>query len=369
MRFLLSGGGTAGHAYPALAVAGVLRDAGHDVALAGTPEGMEARLAREAGIDFIEFGSSGWDRSRPWTFVTGVVGMALSTLRALKTLRRTRPEAVLGFGGYVSIPLGSAAAVIGVPLVLHEQNAIPGLANRFLSRWATRVAVTCAGSEAYLRRPERATVTGDPVREGILTATREDGRRSLGLDEGDTVLLVFGGSRGARHINTATIALYERLMAVAGLSVVHVAGRAEAGSVRSALGALPSWDPGRYHVEEYIEEMGGAIAAADLVVARAGATSIAEVTALGRPAVLVPYPYATDDHQTLNARAVENAGAAVVVADSDLDGDVYATELLGLLTDGARRDRMARASASLARPGAARAVADLAVGAARRDRK
>lgn len=272
----------------------------------------------------------------------------------------------MGFGGFVSVPVALAAIARRVPLALHEQNSVPGAANRALSRWARSVAVTYSGSVARLAHPDRAVHTGDPVRAQVLSASREAGRRALGLDAGALMLLVFGGSRGARHINEATISAHDRLMAVEDLVVVHVAGRAECDAVRARVDGLPSRDPSRYHVMDYIEDMGSAIAAADLVVARAGATSIAEITAVGRASVLVPYPYATDDHQRLNAEAVAEAGGAVVVADAGLDTQEYPSAVEGLLQDPARRDTMAVAAAGLGRPDAASAVADVLLAAATR---
>lgn len=207
-------------------------------------------------------------------------------------------------------------------------------------------------------------LTGNPVRETVLSADRARGRASLGLTEEAVVLLVFGGSRGAQHVNDTMIGLAPQLMEVESLQVLHVAGRIEAASVaervRSALGG----DESRYRVVEYIDAMGDAIAAADAVVARAGATSIAEITAIGRAAVLVPYPYATDDHQTLNARAVAEAGGAEVVSDAELGTDRFRDAVNGLVSDAMRRNNMAAASAALGRRDAAERVAALVLDAA-----
>lgn len=321
-----------------------------EVTFVGSPNGLEARLVPEAGVRFVGLPARGFDRSRPLSLVTSSLLLAVSTVRALWLLLRRRPDVVVGFGGYASIPVGVAAATLGVPLVLHEQNSVAGLANRQLSRWACAVATTYEASTAGLRHPERAVLTGNPVRPEIVSSTREEGRARLGLGPDELVLLVFGGSRGARHLNDATVALYPRLRTVPRLRVLHVAGRIEAASVVERLAALGG--DTRYRVLDYLDDMGSAIAAADLVVARAGATSIAEITALGRPAVLVPYPYATDDHQTKNAAAVEQAGGALIVPDADLDGPAYADAVLRLLMDGEARDRMAAASVALGRPSA-----------------
>jgi UDP-N-acetylglucosamine--N-acetylmuramyl-(pentapeptide) pyrophosphoryl-undecaprenol N-acetylglucosamine transferase len=329
------------------------------VTFVGTPTGLEARLVPEAGISFYPLAARGFDRARPWTLITAAAVAVVSTWRAWRLIGRTRPAAVVGFGAYVSLPVGAAAALRGVPLVLHEQNSVPGLANRVLSRWAHSVGVTYEESIAALARPERATVTGNPVRAEVLSSSRVAGRRTLGLADTDLVLLVFGGSRGARHLNEALVRLRERLLAIDGLRVMHVAGPREADSVREALRVSGGDGDCRWRVVDYLPAMGDAIAAADLVVCRAGATTLAEITALGAPAVLVPYPYATDDHQTKNASALVAHGAAHLVADADLDADAFGDELVTLLTDGGRRATMSAAARTLGRPDAARHVTEL----------
>jgi UDP-N-acetylglucosamine--N-acetylmuramyl-(pentapeptide) pyrophosphoryl-undecaprenol N-acetylglucosamine transferase len=359
VRFVLSGGGTAGHIYPALSVAERLSAGGRDeVLFVGTPQGLEARLVPEAGVAFTGLPASGFDRSRPWTLITSSVRIALSTVRAYRLLGRLSPDAIVGFGGYVSIPVGVAARMQRVPLVLHEQNAVPGLANRVLSRWADSVATTYASSVDRFRHPERVIVTGNPVRPAVLTSEVSRGREVMGLAQDSVVVLVFGGSRGARHLNEAVMRVAADVLGITGVEVVHVAGRAEVEGVRAEVESK-ALDQKRWHVYEYLEDMGSALAASDLIVARAGATSIAEITVLGRPAILVPYPYATDDHQTLNAAAMAAAGAAVVVADDELDGSRFDDALLSLLSDAERRANMAAASKALGRPGAAEDVADL----------
>jgi UDP-N-acetylglucosamine--N-acetylmuramyl-(pentapeptide) pyrophosphoryl-undecaprenol N-acetylglucosamine transferase len=358
VKVLMSGGGTAGHVYPALTVAERLLDAGHDsVTFVGTPGGLEARLVPEAGVAFSGLPARGFDRSRPLSLALALAVIAISTLRMIARMARNRPDVVVGFGGYVSLPVGFAAAALRVPLVLHEQNSVPGLANRYLSRWASRVAITYPGSRVALRHPERVVVTGNPVRAAVLQADPVEGRRRHGVLPGERLLVVFGGSRGARHINEAMVRIAPLLLADGSVRVLHVAGRDEVATVRDGLGVLAE-DP-RYRLVEYLDDMGHALAAADVVVARAGATSIAEITALGRPAVLVPYPYATDDHQTLNAEACASAKAAYVVPDGELDSDEFGGLVVGLLSDAARRDTMAAASRGLGVPDAAERLVDV----------
>lgn len=351
-----------------------LRAAGRDeVLFVGTPDGLEARLVPEAGVSFAPLAARGFDRSRPWTLVTSGALIGASTLRARGLLGRWRPDVVVGFGGYVSIPVGLAARIRSVPLVIHEQNSVPGLANRILSRWACCAAVTYPESAARLKHPDRVVITGNPVRSTVLTSGRERGRALFGVPSDALLLLVFGGSRGARHLNSALIAVRDRLVAFPNVHVIHITGRTEAATVREALaakkgqtagvGIAPRGEEagaGRWKVLEYVDDMGAALAAADLVVARAGATSLAEITALGRPALLVPYPYATDDHQTTNAAALAESGAAEVIADADMDTPRFGDALVRLLADGGARATMAAASARLARPEAAAHVADVA---------
>ena len=359
MRTIVSGGGTAGHIHPALSVAGLLAGEHDEVTFIGTPGGLEARLVPEAGVTFLPLPASGFDRSRPWTVLTSSVVVASSAVRAWLLMGSRRPDVVVGFGGYVSIPVGLAAVVRRVPLVLHEQNSVPGLANRLLSRWAAAVAVTYEESARHLRHPARAVVTGNPVRTEMSCASREKSRSAMGATDEEIVVLAFGGSRGARHLNTALVGLCTRLMAVPGVRVVHVAGQVEAPAVREALSSCAGFDASRWQVHGYLEDMAGALTAADLVLARAGATSIAEISTVGRAAILVPYPFATDDHQTANAATMVEHGAAVLVADSELDGDCFAEALLGLIGDSQARATMAAASRELGRPDAADRVARL----------
>ncbi len=332
----------------------------HDeVVFVGTPNGFESRLVPERGVPFEALEASGYDRARPLTLVTSSVRIALSTYRAWRRIGTQRPDVVIGFGGYVSIPVGFAAVLRRVPLVLHEQNSVPGLANRVLSRWARSVGVTYEESAAGLAHPSRARVTGDPVREGIFDASRTKGREALGLPPDALVLLVFGGSRGARHLNMAVSALRKRLLAIEGLYVVLVTGRAEYETVR-AVGWADSANDERFILREYVDDMGSAICAADLVVGRAGATSIAELTVLGAPCILVPYPYATDDHQTKNARSMVEHGAAVLIGDNELDDQRFGDEVVRLLLDPQQRASMAAASLALGRRDATAGVIRLA---------
>lgn len=340
----------------------------HDeVEFVGTPDGLEARLVPEAGVAFTPLSAAGFDRARPWTLITSTARVLISTVRALGLIGAKRPDVVVGFGGYVSIPVGLAAAIRGTPLVLLEQNSVPGLANRFLSRWAKAVGVTYAESIEGLVHPERAVVVGNPVRKAVLSSTRDAGRRALGVGPDACVLLVFGGSRGARRINQAVVEARGRLLELADLVVIHVTGHGEYESVKESLDSAGGDAGGRWRLLEYYDDMGGAIAACDLVLARAGATSIAEMTVLGAPAVLVPYPFATDDHQTRNAATLVEHGAVRLIPNAELTAERLADVLVPLLRDADQRATMSAASRQMGRPDATERVVALCRGAATGD--
>jgi UDP-N-acetylglucosamine--N-acetylmuramyl-(pentapeptide) pyrophosphoryl-undecaprenol N-acetylglucosamine transferase len=362
MRVVVSGGGTAGHINPALAVARELKQRGCEVFYAGNPTGIEARLAPRAGLPFIPFSASGFDRSKPWTMVTSSIKVLFSAIKARSWLVREHIDVVVGFGGYVALPVGMAAHWLHIPLVVHEQNSYPGIANRALARHACIIALTYDDARLHLNPAPAARIvlTGNPVRESVLTATRRRGRELLDVGDDVTLLLVFGGSLGARHLNAAIVALKEQLLSCTDLVIVQVTGPGEYDVVRERL-ALTHQQEAVWKLMPYCDQMGDVLAACDMAVCRAGATTLAEVTALHVPVLLVPFPFATADHQTRNASSLVAAGAAVLVADDALDGGL-APVLFDLLDHPEKRSRMAEAYDVLPGGDAARELVDLIVG-------
>lgn len=365
---LMAGGGTAGHVFPAIAVAQELRSLAPDLepVFVGVPDRLEARLVPEAGFRLHHIEAVSIPR-RPSPRLLKVPGALRAGVRRCRDLiGEEHAVAAVTFGGYVSFPLDRAAWREQLPLVVHEQNSIPGLTNRLAARWADRVAVTFPGSAQRFRRPERCAVTGNPVRSDVLALDR-DGRRAaarerFGLAPDVTTLLVFGGSQGARSLNRAVVEAHIRWGNTT-LQILHAAGRG--GYAQAAAGwerARAAGSGPRVELVDFIEDMADAYAASDVVVCRAGATSIAELTALGLPAVLVPYPHATADHQTENARALERTGGAVVVEDADLDAVTLVAAVQPLLDDAARYAEIARASRAFGRRDAATNVARLVLG-------
>jgi UDP-N-acetylglucosamine--N-acetylmuramyl-(pentapeptide) pyrophosphoryl-undecaprenol N-acetylglucosamine transferase len=328
---------------PALAVADALRADGAEVAFIGGDR-AEAELVPKAGYELHTIAVEGVSRSNPLHAIRALVRAVLAVPRTRAILKELRPDAVLGGGGYVTAPVGLAALSLRIPLVLTEADSHLGLANRLLARGARRVCLAFAISG---REGSRYRVTGRPI--PVPDADRTTARVRFGIAEGETCVLVFGGSLGARSINLAAIDAF----ANGAFHVLHIAGRRDYPELAGR--ELPP----RYDLREYLnlDELAQALAAADLVIARSGG-SVFEIAAYGLPAILVPYPYASADHQTANARWMADAGAAVVIPDAELSGERLASEVAVLLGDRVRLAAMARASRSLARPEAAREVAD-----------
>ncbi len=345
---LIAGGGTGGHVFPGLALADALRARGLQVGFVGTPAGLEARAVPAAGypIDLIpgrQVRGGGIGRA-----AGGVVALASGVARARRLLVAHRPRLVVGVGGYASVAAVVAARLGRRPVVLMEQNAFPGLANRTLGRLARRVCLGFAEASSFF--PAGRTVhTGNPIRPAVLAVPPSPPHDRLGL-------LIFGGSQGATHINDAAVAALGALGdAARALRITHQTGPADQARIAAAYAGLGL----DVRVEAFITDMGAAYRAADVVVARAGAMSCAEITAMGLPSVLIPYPYAADDHQRRNAEVLAAAGAATVILDRALDGPRLVSALAPLVGDSAARDAMASRARALGRPDAANTAADV----------
>jgi len=341
-----------------MAVADELRASGAEVSFLGTRERIEADLVPAAGyeIDFVKV--RGIDRGNRLRAAAAGVEAIGAAGTALRVLWRRRPDVVMGGGGFVAGPAGLAAVLARVPLVLTEADSHLGLANRLLARQARRV---CLAFPIAGREGERYLVTGRPVPEAVLVADRGAARDRFAISPGARCLLVMGGSQGARSINECALAaLAER--DGRDFDVIHLAGKRDFTQLEQRLAAASHGD--RYTLLAYEPDLGDCLAACDLVLGRAGG-SIFELTAAGRPAVLVPYPFAAGGHQDSNAAWMAEAGAATVIRDSELDAGRLAAELGGLLHDEQRLAAMTKASAALAMPDAARRIADEVLEAAR----
>ncbi|HLS88795.1 MAG TPA: undecaprenyldiphospho-muramoylpentapeptide beta-N-acetylglucosaminyltransferase [Sphingobacteriaceae bacterium] len=367
MRVVLTGGGTGGHIYPALALAEELRrhDPHVNLLYVGSRTGLEGRIVPAAGIPFVAIPARGLVGKSMMDRVRGVAALLQGMAAARKILTDARPWVVVGTGGYVSGPVGMMAAIMGIPLIVHEQNAFPSVTNRLLSPRAAAVAVPFPAVGDAFPRARRVVVTGNPVRPAILAADGREARRQLALDGFRRVVLVTSGSRGAQRINEAAHALAASLPEDTAL--LWVTGERYYDDVLARLqeAGLAPGPPGPLRIRPYLEEMELALAAADLAVTRAGGISLAEVTARGLPAVVVPSPHVTHDHQRHNARVLAGAGAAVMLEDDQCTGEALARIVGQLLADEERLAAMAAASGALGVPDAARRLAQLVLETAR----
>ncbi|WP_041916014.1 undecaprenyldiphospho-muramoylpentapeptide beta-N-acetylglucosaminyltransferase [Pseudodesulfovibrio mercurii] len=346
-RVILTTGGTCGHIFPALAVATALREYNHGARLLfmGGP-GPEGDLARKNGLEFLELPASGVMGKGVTGVLSGLGWLGTGIPKALYEVWRFRPDAVIGFGGYAGFCPVLAGRVLGIPTAVHEQNSVPGVTNKVLGRMVRRVFLSFPDTMGVFP-PQKTFLTGNPVRPEIFKA----GERRRGRTPGKR-LFVFGGGQGARPINDAVIEALPTFME-AGITLVHQAGRIDFSRVRAAYQAAGA-DPAQ--VREFIEDMGAEYAACDLVVCRSGASTVFEIAAAGAPAIFVPFPQATHDHQTMNARAMSDIGASVLLPQSGLSGAALADRVLGLLADRERLTTMETAARSMARQFAARDI-------------
>lgn len=360
LRIVFAGGGTGGHIFPALAIADALRvlRPGTEMLFIGTRDKIEARVVPRAGYRFESIWISGFQRRFALRNLLFPFKVGVSLMQSFVCLRQFRPHVAVGTGGYVSGPVLWMASVLGVPVVLHESNSTPGVATQLMAQRAQIVFTAFAETASKLRRSDHVRLVGTPVRQASGRVSRDLALKRFALEPNRKTLLVLGGSLGAVSINQAVLAVLDQLLQE-GIQLVWQTGRFQDAAIQKAVGTRKvGW------VGPFIDEMDYAYAAADLAVCRAGAATVAELTATGTAALLVPYPRATDDHQTTNAQAMEQAGAALMIRDSDLTRSLFPA-VAQLMADEERRAAMREASLRLARADAARviatAVAELAV--------
>lgn len=344
MKLLLAGGGTGGHLFPAIALAEQLKfeEPQSEILFVGTERGLEARMLPELGWNLETIDMSGWAGKGLMGKLRVLLQLAKSMGQARTILRHFRPEVVVGVGGYSSVPVLLAAKMMKIPYLVHEQNAWPGLANRLLGRWASRVCLSFDEADRAFHR-SATVLTGNPVRSAMEQCPK--------IDDNKSSLLIFGGSQGARAINRAMIEALPFLGDWQGqLEIVHQTGEADFEDT------VKGYDDNNWtnvEILPFIKDMSSAYAKSTLIVCRAGATTLAELTACGRPAVLIPYPYAAAGHQSGNAQAMAAKGAALMMEETDLTPERLGKLISGLLHDRASIKSMAAAAKGLAKRGAA----------------
>ncbi len=366
MRILIAGGGTGGHLYPGIALARELRrrDRSAQVSFVGTAAGIESRVVPREGFELDLIRVAGLKGKGRAERLRGLLLLPTAAADAWGVISRRRPDVVVGVGGFASGPVLALAALRGYPTMLLEQNAVPGITNRLLARFVRAAAVSFEDALSYF--PRTGFVAGNPVRPEFFPAQNEEAndRTTRPFDSIDSAggvnlaqgrVLIFGGSQGAHAINVAMVAAASRLAATGlQLAITHQTGERDLDLVRTAYtrAGLAA------RVEAFIFEIDGAMKAADVVICRAGATTLAELAASGRPAILVPLPTATDDHQRKNAEVLARAGAGLVIEERELSGERLAGAIAALAADPARRQQMGAAARRLARPDAAARIAD-----------
>ncbi|MGI9067742.1 MAG: undecaprenyldiphospho-muramoylpentapeptide beta-N-acetylglucosaminyltransferase [Pyrinomonadaceae bacterium] len=355
MRVLIAAGGTGGHIYPGIAVAKEImrRQPKSEVRFVGTERGLESKLVPQAGFELSIIDSAGLKNVGPIARVRALMVIPKSLLTARGLIRAFRPDIVIGAGGYVSGPVVLTGALMDVPTLVMESNALPGWTNRRLARFVDKAAVSFQAAVPYFGR--KGVVTGNPVRREFFEIPA---RQRDASGKGEFSILVFGGSQGARAINEAMMAalpLLEEMKQV--LRITHQTGEDDFDRVRAAY-VNAGWE-GKANVKHYIDDMVATFADTDLVICRAGATTSAELIAAGKAALMVPFPFAADDHQRKNAEALANAGAARMILQQDLSAERVAQEIAALAREPERITAMEQAARKLARGDAAATVVDL----------
>lgn len=363
-RIIISGGGTGGHIYPAITIyKQIMATTDAEVLYVGTEKGLEATLVPKEGIQFKTIPAQGLQRQLGWGTLVTLKKTLSSLWKANQIISDFKPDVVIGTGGYVCGPILMAAALRKIPTLIQEQNVIAGITNKILSRFVDVVAVGYEQAIKSFHKCKQVVYTGNPVRPEVLVDSRQEGRQFFNLGDDDFTVLISGGSRGARSINKAMIDVHKHFENVKGLKLIHVTGSGEYESVIKALGM----QEGTHNfgsasvILPYLHEMPKALAAADLAIFRAGAIGLAELAVRGIPSVLIPYPYAAEDHQTFNAQIFVQKGAAHMIVDKALTSHDLIEEIESCMHNPATLSRMAAAAQALGKPKAAKDIADLAL--------
>jgi len=337
-KYLFAGGGTGGHLFPALAIADEIKklqpDA--DILFVGTKNKIEARVVPQKGYKFRTIWISGFQRSLRIQNLLFPIKVVVAVLQSLNILRKFMPDVVIGTGGYVSGPVLYVASILGIKTVIHESNSYPGVVTRLLSKRVTKVFLTFEETKKWLKTMNNAEITGNPTRDVLEKVKRKESLEFFGLEENKKTLLVFGGSLGSASINNSVIKIIEKLI-TKNIQLIWQTGATDYERIEKELMRIKVITSTGVLITKFIEHMEFAYASADVIISRAGATTIAELTRLGKAAILVPYPHAAADHQTLNAKTLVNAGAAIMLADNELNDKLEYTALHLIDNDAARR--------------------------------
>ncbi|MDQ7786526.1 MAG: undecaprenyldiphospho-muramoylpentapeptide beta-N-acetylglucosaminyltransferase [Thermodesulfovibrionales bacterium] len=359
MRVIIAGGGTGGHLFPGLAVAEELklRNVSTEVIFVGTEHGIEARVVPREGYPIRFLRAEGITGVSPLKKIRAILRTFLSTVDSYRIIKTVKPDMVIGVGGYASGALVLVAYFMSIPTMILEQNSMPGLTNKILGKFVDTICVTYHESISFFPR-EKTFFTGNPVRLQVLKGSIESAYRLFSLEEGLFTIFTFGGSAGARSINTAMVDALNHLYDLKDkIQFFHQTGPRDYENVREAYRKAGF----KGTITPFVYQMGEAYAVADIVVSRAGATTLAEITTMGKPSILVPYPYAAGNHQELNAKRLVEIGAAKIIPDRELSGEALAEAIRELYLNESLRIEMGKNSRTLGRPEACEKIVDIAL--------
>ena len=353
MKAILSCAGTGGHIYPAIAIADKIRrmEPGADILFIGTKHGMENRLVPQAGFAIQGIDASGFNRKNMLKNFKTAMDLLLGSAETASILKNFGPDLVIGTGGYVTGTVVRKASQMGIPCYIHEQNVVPGMANKMLEKYVEKVFISFEGSKNSFKEPDKLVLSGNPVRRDFLSIDTEGARQKLNLSENDVMILITGGSLGAEVPNLASLELIRQLApAPKNAKIFFVTGKRYYDEIKTQVDAIRDADK-FVKVIDYADDMPVLMSAADLIVSRAGAIALSEITASGKPSVLIPSPNVTNNHQYYNAKSLADAGAAILVEETELQEnfDAFTKAMRALMDDRLRLQRMVMASAQLGR--------------------
>jgi UDP-N-acetylglucosamine--N-acetylmuramyl-(pentapeptide) pyrophosphoryl-undecaprenol N-acetylglucosamine transferase len=354
MKVLIAGGGTGGHIYPAIAIANKIKEeVNHaDILFVGTKKGLESQIVPNAGYRLKTITVSGFRRSLSIDTLKSVRDLIIGIRDAIKIIGDFKPDLVIGTGGYVCGPVVFIAALLNIKTVIHEQNVIPGVTNKILSKFVKRIFVSFEESNQYFNNPQKVLVTGNPVRKDFMDVDKKKCRDSLGIPKDHLVVMAFGGSRGAEKINETMIEVLKKFNGRKGISMIHVTGDRHYDRVTKALSKDGLSMEKNIIVKKYIYDMSKYMGACDLVICRSGAITLAELTTMGLPSILIPSPYVANNHQEYNARVLEKNGAAILLSEKELS-TASVSDLINLfLNHKVQLKEMGYKSKQLAKPNA-----------------
>lgn len=358
LKVIISGGGTGGHIYPGISLAYEIkeRDINNDILFVGTERGLESKLVPREGFEIIKIKARGIKRKICFENLTAIVIFLISLFQSYKIVKKYKPDIVFGTGGYVSGSVVLMAAILGIPTFIHEQNVIPGITNKFLSRITRATFLSFNQSKEYFNNKAKLIFTGNPIRFKNIKQNTDREYKKFNLDSLKKTILVLGGSKGAASINSAVLKGIDLIEDVIKNSwqVLLISGHDDYDNIMEIVGE----DNKILSIEPYLYDIEKAYSLADLVICRAGATTLAEIGAYGLPAILIPYPYATQDHQGINAKIFEREGAAISILEKDLSGEKLGQVLLDLLKNKNQLETMAKKSRELGNVNSAKKIVD-----------